>query len=83
MFTVNLFLLRAMRLMGYHVVGVGEKDLGNGVKYFQDSGKVIVVVNQDDLEKVANGYSFLRLLRAKYETVRLDLIRGDTGDEQQ
>lgn len=53
------------------------------LKYFQDSGKVIVVVNQDDLEKVANGYSFLRLLRAKYETVRLDLIRGDTGDEQQ
>jgi len=46
------------------------------LKYFQDSGKVITVVSQTDLESVAQGYSFLRLLRAKYEAVRLDLTPG-------
>lgn len=48
-------------------------------KYFQDSGKVIVVVSQADLEKVARGHSFLRMLRAKYEAVRLDLVTGGAG----
>ena len=29
--------MRTMRMMGYHVIGVGEKDLAAGVKVFQDS----------------------------------------------
>src|SRR5438477_10127140 len=33
----GIFMLRVMRRFGYHVVGVGEKDLGNGVKFYQDS----------------------------------------------
>jgi len=44
------------------------------LKVFQDRGMVIVVVDQHDFEQVANGKNFVSLLRAKYETVRLDLI---------
>jgi len=43
------------------------------LKYFQDSGKVIVVVTEEDLKNVKQGNSFVRMLRAKYESVRLDL----------
>ena len=44
------------------------------LKVFQDRGMVIVVVNEDDLQQVADGISFVKILRAKYEAVRLDLI---------
>ena len=43
------------------------------LKYFQDTGKVIVVVNEEDIRKVASGENFTRILRTKYESVRLDL----------
>jgi hypothetical protein len=43
------------------------------LKVFQDRGMVIVVVDKDDLEHVANGGNFTGLLRQKYEEVRLDL----------
>ncbi len=43
------------------------------LKVFQDRGMVIVVFDQSDLEHVARGGSFINLLRAKYERVRLDL----------
>lgn len=37
----GFFLMRQMRVLGYHAVGVGEKDLGWGVKLYQDSCKAI------------------------------------------
>jgi hypothetical protein len=43
------------------------------LKVFQDRGVVIVVLNLDDLEKVASGENLVALLRRKYEVVRLDL----------
>jgi len=43
------------------------------LKVFQDRGMVIVVVDEDDLRRVANGENFINLLRTKYERVRLDL----------
>lgn len=47
------------------------------LKVFQDRGMVIVVVNEEDLKYVANGGNLIRLLRAKYERVRLDLTHTD------
>jgi hypothetical protein len=47
------------------------------LKVFQDRGIVIVVVDQKDLERVAQGANFISLLRSKYERVRLNL----TGDQ--
>jgi hypothetical protein len=44
------------------------------LKVFQDRGMVIVVIDQSDLEHIARGGSFINLLRAKYERVRLDLV---------
>jgi hypothetical protein len=45
------------------------------LKVFQDRGMVIVVLEQSDLEQVANGVNFISLLRTKYEDVRLNLTR--------
>jgi hypothetical protein len=47
------------------------------LKIFQDRGTVIVVVDQNDLDRVAQGANFISLLRSKYEKVRLNL----TGDQ--
>ncbi len=47
------------------------------LKVFQDRGMVIVVVDLEDLERVAGGANFVNILRRKYERVRLDL--ADTG----
>lgn len=46
------------------------------LKVFQDRGIVIVVVDENDLEFVANGGNFINLLRTKYERVRLDLTHS-------
>jgi hypothetical protein len=46
------------------------------LKVFQDREIVIVVVDQKDLERVADGANFISLLRRKYERVRLNLIEG-------
>ena len=43
------------------------------LKVFQDRGMVIIVVDQNDLEKVANGENFITMLRNKYKRIRLDL----------
>jgi hypothetical protein len=43
------------------------------LKLFLDREIVIVVLNREDLQKVANGMNLITLLRNKYETVRLDL----------
>ena len=42
-------------------------------KIFQDCGLVIVVVDSNDLCYLVGGANFIRMLRQKYETVRLDL----------
>lgn len=48
-------------------------------KVFQDRGMVIIVVNQTDLDDVADGGNFIALLRNKYEKVRLDLRPSETA----
>jgi hypothetical protein len=45
------------------------------LKLFQDRGIVIVVVSQKDIEVIIQGVNFISLLREKYETVRLDLMK--------
>jgi hypothetical protein len=47
------------------------------LKVFQDRGMVIVVIDEDDLKRVAEGSNFINLLRRKYETVRLDLAGAE------
>ena len=43
------------------------------LKVFQDRGMVIVDVDKEDLEYVAEGGNFTNRLRSKYEKLRLDL----------
>jgi hypothetical protein len=43
------------------------------LKVFQDRGMVIVVLDVNDLEEVANGSNLIQLLRQRYEAIRLDL----------
>jgi hypothetical protein len=43
------------------------------LKVFQDRGIVIVVVDLNDLEAIGDGANLVRLLRQRYEAVRLDL----------
>jgi hypothetical protein len=43
------------------------------LKVYQDRGMVIVIVDLKDIKRVAEGENFIRILRNKYETVRLDL----------
>jgi len=45
------------------------------LKYFQDRGTAIVVVDESDLGRCADGANFITLLRGKYEAIRLDLDR--------
>ena len=45
------------------------------VKIFQSTGKIIVVLGLQELERVAEGANLIALLRNQYETVRLDLRR--------
>jgi hypothetical protein len=47
------------------------------LKVFQDRGMVIVVVDEEDLGRVASGADFINILRRKYERVRLDLVDTD------
>ncbi len=57
------------------ITGVGRtKDAEREqLKVFQDRGMVIVVVSEEDLDRVASGPNFITMLRSKYEKVRLDL----------
>ena len=43
------------------------------LKVFQDRGIVIVVFDQNDIKEVSDGANLIRILRQKYEAVRLDL----------
>jgi hypothetical protein len=47
------------------------------LKAFQDRGMVIVVVDESDLKKMADGANLIGLLRTKYEKIRLDLYASD------
>ena len=54
--------------------GAGNRDAAREqLKVFQDRGLVIIVLDRDDLVAVADGQSFIALLRLRYEHVRLDL----------
>jgi hypothetical protein len=50
------------------------------LKVFQDRGTVIVVIDENDLGKVAEGANFINILRTKYERVRLDLLAYSQED---
>ena len=50
------------------------------LKVFQDRGMVIIVVDENDLTKVASGSNFINILRQKYERVRLDLSHAQNND---
>ncbi len=49
------------------------------LKVFQDRGMVIVVIDEEDLKRVAGGTNFVNILRKKYERVRLDLMDPDAS----
>jgi hypothetical protein len=48
------------------------------LKVFQDRGMVIVVLDENDLDRVASGGNLIQILRERYESIRLDL-RGGAG----
>jgi hypothetical protein len=48
------------------------------LKVFQDRGIIIVVIDRDVLERLAQGANFISILRTKYEGVRLNW----TGQEE-
>jgi hypothetical protein len=60
------------------LTGEGEAENADRevLKVYQDRGIIIVVVNRDDLQRVAEGANLITLLREKYEIVRLDLCRA-------
>jgi hypothetical protein len=43
------------------------------LKFFQYRGSIVVVLDENDLTKIAKGTNLIALLRTQYETVRLDL----------
>lgn len=43
------------------------------LKVFQDRGIVIIVVDENDLNCIIEGENFIKMLRDKYERIRLDL----------
>jgi hypothetical protein len=43
------------------------------LKFFQDRGSIIVVLDENDLTRIAKGTNLIALLRTQYERVRLDL----------
>ncbi len=53
--------------------GSGDDAAREQLKVFQDRGIIIVVIDESDLSEIANGRSFISLLRSRYESVRLDL----------
>jgi hypothetical protein len=40
---------------------------------------VIVVIDENDLNSIANGENFINMLRCKYEKVRLDLANDKSS----
>src|SRR5262249_40250778 len=48
------------------------------MKMYQDRGVIVVVVDEDDLDQIAQGGNLIAMLRNKYEQVRLDL-RPEAG----
>jgi len=44
------------------------------MKVFQDRGLIIIVIDRDDFQSLAEGVYLVSLLRDKYENVRLDLL---------
>jgi hypothetical protein len=55
--------------------GVSDSGERERLKVFHDRGIVVVVLDLDDLQRVAEGANMVTLLRDRYEQVRLDLRR--------
>lgn len=54
--------------------GSTEEDAARELlKMFQDTGTVIVVIDENDIQTVASGQNFISILHEKYEKARLDL----------
>ena len=53
--------------------GSGDDATREQMKVFQDRGIIIVVVDEADLQEIANGTNLVAVLRSRYENVRLDL----------
>ena len=51
------------------------------LKVYANQGIAIVVIDKNDLENVAKGYSFLSMLRTRYEKVRLDIAETQSDDD--
>jgi hypothetical protein len=43
------------------------------LKIYQDRGLAIIVIDNDDINKIIDGYNFTVMLRSKYDEIRLDL----------
>jgi hypothetical protein len=43
------------------------------IKYFQEREKVVIVITESDLARIALGASFITILREKYESIKFDL----------
>ena len=43
------------------------------IKYFHEREKIVIVISEPDLEKIASGASFITILREKYENIKFDL----------
>jgi hypothetical protein len=66
------------------ITGWGENKYASleQLKIFQDRGIIIVVLDLNDLNSVANGANLIALLRGRYEEVRLDLRREQRDEPQ-
>jgi hypothetical protein len=48
------------------------------LKVYSNRGITIVVIDKNDLKRVARGDNFLSILRTKYEKVRLDIVDDES-----
>ena len=43
------------------------------IKYFHEREKIVIVISEQDLMRIASGESFISILRDKYENIKFDL----------
>ncbi len=49
------------------------------LKIFQQDDVAVIAFSESDLTRVASGANFIAVLRAKYEQIRLDLLKKTRG----
>jgi hypothetical protein len=63
--------------VGLSAGNVKHGDIGNAkreqLKYYQHTGKVIVVIDEGDIDRLYNGENFYHMLLRKYEEARMDI----------